>query len=277
MLYFLYLDTLNFSTTQGLAMPIKKYIILSLLSFIIYSCSNDSSSGPSPTLINGQWNSDQYLYSPNCDQQQLTFDGYMSYLITLEQEQEAQSYTNYVCENAEQEGWCDLPPTDGSCQLQTNADCTYAQHLSTLQFQWESDPSLTENFIAENTVITDVSDIQLNINNDYTYSISYEGVCVNYNVLSETLCNALEDDLVFWNGSSCEILTQDGCILEPVGGTWDDGVSGSLEGDSNSYIIYVSGTDDSIYDGKELYFDGNSISINVISTPELCVSLNFIK
>ena len=46
----------NFSTTQGLAMPIKKYLILSLLSFAIYSCANDSSSGPSPTLINGQWN-----------------------------------------------------------------------------------------------------------------------------------------------------------------------------------------------------------------------------
>ena len=70
MLFFLYLDTLNFSTTQGLAMPIKKYLILSLLSFVIYSCANDSSSGPSPTLINGQWNSDQYLYSPNCGQQQ---------------------------------------------------------------------------------------------------------------------------------------------------------------------------------------------------------------
>ena len=44
-------------------MPIKKYLILSLLSFVIYSCVNDSSSGPSPVLISGQWNSDQYLYS----------------------------------------------------------------------------------------------------------------------------------------------------------------------------------------------------------------------
>ena len=29
--------------------------------------------------------------------------------------------------------------------------------------------------IAENMIISDVSDIQLNINNDNTYTISYEG------------------------------------------------------------------------------------------------------
>ena len=90
MLFFLYLDTVNFSTTQGLAMPIKKYLILSLLSFVIYSCANDSSSGPSPTLINGQWNSDQYLYSPNCGQQDLSFDDYISYLVVELQQYSAQ-------------------------------------------------------------------------------------------------------------------------------------------------------------------------------------------
>ena len=35
--------------------------------------------------------------------------------------------------------------------------------------------------------------------------------------------------------------------------------------------------DESVFEGNELYFDGNSISITVISTPELCVSLNFTK
>ena len=127
-----------------------------------------------------------------------------------------------------------------------------------------------------NTVITDVSDIQLNINIDNTYSISYEGVCVNYNDLTESLCNAFEDDLVFWNGSSCEILTEDGCMLEPVGGIWDDGSSGVLQGGSNLYTM-DDVNDDSVYEGNELYFDGNSISITVISNPELCVSLNFTK
>ena len=98
MLFFLYLDTVNFSTIQGLAMPIKKYLILSLLSFVIYSCSNDSSSGPSPTLINGQWNSDQYLYSPNCGQQELTFDDYISYLVTeLQQKHDAQTQVDIFC------------------------------------------------------------------------------------------------------------------------------------------------------------------------------------
>tara|TARA_B100000941_G_scaffold229143_1_gene171509 strand:- start:1705 stop:2508 length:804 start_codon:yes stop_codon:yes gene_type:complete len=265
----------NFSITQGLSMPIKKYLILSLLSLVIYSCANDSSSGPSALQINGQWNSNQYLYSPNCGEQQLTFDDYISYLITLKLEQDAQSYTNFVCED-EEEGWCDLPPADGSCELETNADCTYAQHLSTLQFQWGSDLSLTENFIAENTVITDVSDIQLNINNDNTYTISYEGTCVEYNDLPQNLCEALEDELVFWDGSSCDILTEEGCVLGPVGGIWDDGSSGVLDGDLDLYTM-DDVNDDSLFEGNELNFDGSSISITVISTPELCVSLNFTK
>ena len=47
------------------------------------------------------------LYSPNCGQQQLTFDGYISYLITLEQQYSAQYTTDIIC-NGQPEGWCDL-------------------------------------------------------------------------------------------------------------------------------------------------------------------------
>ena len=58
----------------------------------------------------------------------------------------------------------------------TNADSVYAIQLSFVVNQWENDSTLTEMLIAENMIITDVSDIQLNINNDNTYTISYEGV-----------------------------------------------------------------------------------------------------
>ena len=263
----------NFSTTQGLAMPIKKYLILSLLSLLIYSCANDSSSGPSPTLINGQWNSDQYLYSPNCGQQNLSFDDYISYLVIELQQNSAQTQVDIIC-NGQPEGWCESPTAGDT--YDTNADSVYAIQLSFVVNQWDNDSTLTEMLIADNMVINDVSDIQLNINNDNTYTISYEGVCVDYNDLSEQLCNAFEDDLVFWNGTSCEILTEGGCILEPVGGTWDDGSSGVLDGDLDIYTM-DDVNDDSLFEGNELNFDGSSISITVISTPELCVSLNFTK
>ena len=85
-------------------MPIKKYLILSLLSFVIYSCANDSSSGPSPTLINGQWNSDQYLYSPNCGQQDLSFDDYISYLVVELQQYSAHSHIDIICNASKKAG-----------------------------------------------------------------------------------------------------------------------------------------------------------------------------
>ena len=109
----------NFSTTQGLAMPIKKYLILSLLSLVIYSCANYSSSGPSPTLINGQWNSDQYLYSPNCGQQNLAFDDYISYLVVELQQYSAQTQVDIIC-NGQPEGWCESSTAGDT--YNTNAD-----------------------------------------------------------------------------------------------------------------------------------------------------------
>ena len=274
MLFFLYLDRVNFSTTQGLAMPIKKYLILSLLSFVIYSCANDSSSGPSPVLISGQWNSDQYLYSPNCGEQQLTFDDYISYLITQEQQNDAQEYTDIFC-NGQPANWCQESNEDEA--YDTNEDQVYADQLDYIEYQWSTDSTLTENIISENTVITNAVDIQLNINSDNTYTISYEGVCVDYNDVSEGLCNALSAiNDALWNGNSCEILTENGCLLEEVNGTWDDGSSGVLGGSTDLYTM-DDVNNDSQFEGNELYFDGNSISITVISTTELCVSLNFTK
>ena len=254
-------------------MPIKKYLILSLLSLVIYSCANDSSSGPSPIQINGQWNSDQYIYSPNCGDQQLTFDDYILYQITQDQQNEAQSLTEIIC-NGQPEGWCEESYEDDT--YDTNEDQVYANQLDYIEYQWSTDSTLTENIISENTVITNAVDIQLNINSDNTYTISYEGACVEYNDLTQDFCEALEDNLVFWNGSSCDILTEDGCVLGPVGGTWDDGSSGVLDGDLDLYTM-DDVNDDSLFEGNELNFDGSSISITVISTPELCVSLNFTK
>tara|TARA_Y100000768_G_C23821134_1_gene606617 strand:+ start:113 stop:904 length:792 start_codon:yes stop_codon:yes gene_type:complete len=261
----------NFSTTQGLAMPIKKYLILSLLSFVIYSCANDSSSGPSPTLINGQWNSDQYLYSPNCGQQNLSFDDYISYLVIELQQYSAQTQVDIIC-NGQPEGWCESPTAGDT--YDTNADSVYAIQLSFVVNQWDNDSTLTEMLIAENMIISDVSDIQLNINNDNTYTISWDGVCIDYPEFTEEQCNELSSGT--WNGDSCEFLTEDGCESSFVNGTWDDGSSGVLDGDSDLYTM-DDVDDDSVFEGNELNFDGSSISITVISTPELCVSLNFTK
>ena len=264
----------NFSITQGLSMPIKKYLILSLLSLVIYSCANESSSGPSALQINGQWNSDQYLYSPNCGQQNLSFEDYISYLIIELQQYSAQTQVDIIC-NGQPEDWCESS-TAGD-PLISNADSVYAIQLSFVVSQWDNDSTLTDMLIAENMVISDVSDIQLNINSDNTYTISYEGVCVDYNDISEGFCNALEAiNDALWNGESCDILTENGCLLEEVNGTWDDGSSGVLDGDSDLYTM-DDVNDDSLFEGNELNFDGSSISITVISTPELCVSLNFTK
>ena len=128
--------------------------------------------------------------------------------------------------------------------------------------------------IAENMIISDVSDIQLNINNDNTYTISWDGVCIDYPEFTEEQCNELSSGT--WNGESCEFLTEDGCESSFVNGTWDNGSSGVLDGDSDLYTM-DDVNDESVFEGNELYFDGNSISITVISTPELCVSLNFTK
>ena len=102
-------------------------------------------------------------------------------------------------------------------------------------------------------------------------------MCVDYNDVSEGLCNALSAiNDALWNGNSCEILTENGCLLEEVNGTWDDGSSGVLGGSTDLYTM-DDVNNDSQFEGNELYFDGNSISITVISTTELCVSLNFTK
>ena len=264
----------NFSIMEGLVMPIKKYLILSLIPFIMYSC-GDNPASASAKFISGQWESDQYIYSPNCSGLQLSFDDYISYLVTIIQEETAEDYADFAC-TQEEDGWCDLAPTDSDCILETNSECLFQEYLDVVQIQWENDSTLTNEVIANNTVITDVIDIELNINPDNTYTISWDGVCVDYNDLSEQLCNAFEDNLVLWDGTSCEILTEDGCVLEPVDGTWDDGSSGVLDENSDNYVM-DDVDDQSVFEGTELIFDGDTISITVISSPELCVSLNFTK
>jgi len=251
----------NFSIMKGRAMPIKKYLIISLISLFMYSCA-DNSTGPSATSISGQWDSDQYIYSPNCGEQELSFDDYIAYLITETQQDEAQEYVDGQC-LLYGEDWCD-----------DNAEATYASQLDFQIYLWATHDSLTTNIIADNTVITDVIDIELNINPDNTYTISWEGVCIDYPEFTEDECGDLSAGT--WNGVSCEFLTESGCESSFVNGTWDDGSSGVLDGNSENYVM-DDVDDQSIFEGTELVFDGNTISITVISSPELCVSLNFTK
>jgi len=251
----------NFSIMKGRAMPIKKYLIISLISLFMYSCA-DNSTGPSATSISGQWDSDQYIYSPNCGEQELSFDDYIAYLITETQQDEAQEYVDGQC-LLYGEDWCD-----------DNAEATYASQLDYQIYLWATHDSLTTNIIADNTVITDVIDIELNINPDNTYTISWEGVCIDYPEFTEDECGDLSAGT--WNGASCEFLTESGCESSFVNGTWDDGSSGVLDGNSENYVM-DDVDDQSIFEGTELVFDGNTISITVISSPELCVSLNFTK
>ena len=251
----------NFSIMKGRAMPIKKYLIISLISLFMYSCA-DNSTGPSATSISGQWDSDQYIYSPNCGEQELSFDDYIAYLITETQQDEAQEYVDGQC-LLYGEDWCD-----------DNAEATYASQLDYQIYLWATHDSLTTNIIADNTVITDVIDIELNINPDNTYTISWEGVCIDYPEFTEDECGDLSAGT--WNGVSCEFLTESGCESSFVNGTWDDGSSGVLDGNSENYVM-DDVDDQSIFEGTELVFDGNTISITVISSPELCVSLNFTK
>jgi len=251
----------NFSIMKGRAMPIIKYLIISLISLFMYSCA-DNSTGPSATSISGQWDSDQYIYSPNCGEQELSFDDYIAYLITETQQDEAQEYVDGQC-LLYGEDWCD-----------DNAEATYASQLDYQIYLWATHDSLTTNIIADNTVITDVIDIELNINPDNTYTISWEGVCIDYPEFTEDECGDLSAGT--WNGVSCEFLTESGCESSFVNGTWDDGSSGVLDGNSENYVM-DDVDDQSIFEGTELVFDGNTISITVISSPELCVSLNFTK
>ena len=260
----------KFSIIKGLAMPIKKYLILLLIPFLINSCA-DNSAGPSALSISGQWDSDQYIYSPNCGEQQLSFDEYIAYLVTVIQQDDAQTQVDIACAFYGQD-WCNASPLGDT--YDTNADSAYAAQLDYIVYQWSTDSTLTTNVITDNTVITDVIDIELNINSDNTYTISWEGVCINYPEFTEDECGDLSAGS--WSDSSCQFLTEAGCESSFVNGTWDDGSSGVL--DENSINFVMDDVDDqSIFEGTELIFDGNTISITVISSPELCVSLNFTK
>jgi hypothetical protein len=250
----------NFSIIEGLRMPIK-YFVLSLMLFLIYSCA-DNTTGSSATSISGQWDSDQYIYSPNCGDQQLSFDDYIAYLVTGTQQDDAQEYVDGQCLLYGQD-WCD-----------DNAEATYASQLDYQIYLWATQDSLTTNIIAENTIITDVIDIELNINPDNTYTISWEGVCIDYPEFTEDECGDLSAGT--WSDPSCQFLTEEGCESSFVNGTWDNGSSGVLDENSDNYVM-DDVDDESIFEGTQLIFDGSSISITVISLPELCVSLNFTK
>ena len=260
----------NFSIMEGLVMPIKKYLILSLIPFIMYSCADNPASA-SARLISGQWDSDQYIYSPNCGEQQLSFDEYIAYLVTVIQQDDAQTQVDIACAFYGQE-WCDSSPVSDT--YDTNADSAYAAQLDYIVYQWSTDSTLTTNVISENTVITDVIDIDLNINPDNTYTISWDGVCIDYPEFTEDECGDLSAGT--WSETSCEFLTESGCESSFVNGTWDDGSSGVLDENSDNYVM-DDVDDQSVFEGTELIFDGDTISITVISSPELCVSLNFTK
>ena len=251
-------------------------IIFSLLMFsaiMLVSCSDDSATGP--LNITGQWGSNEYLYYPNCEGDGTSFEDYINGLIESAQGDQAQNYVDYQC-SEEQLGteFCNGTPFDATI-YETNADSMFAYYLNTLIIpEWNNNPSYSEIIEQENTYIAEIMDIGLNINADNTYTISWDGTCVDYPEFSEDQCNALS--AAEWNGASCNILTQDGCESIFVNGTWDDGSSGVLDEDGDNYTMNDV-DDDSSYDGMELIFDGNKIFITVISQDDLCVRLGFSK
>ena len=251
---------------------------LFLFSMIILTSCSDDSSNTGPLNITGEWDSDGYSYYPNCDSEGMSFDDYISYLILVTQEASAQQHVDMACdwysENTDLgEGWCDTAPTETS--YETRADSIFAEQLEYLIYQWNTDSTYLNNLIAENTHITEMTDISLNINPDNTYKLSYEGTCTDYNELTEDDCIFLED-VAQWNGESCEILTETGCALSFVSGIWDEESFGVLEENGDNYIM-VGAPSGNLYDGLELIFDGSAISITVISEDDLCIRLMFGK
>ena len=248
---------------------------LFLFSMTIFTSCSDDSSNTGPLNITGQWNSDGYAYYPNCEGEGMNFESYIDDLIQTAQESQAQNYVNYLCsEDQLGSDFCDSSPYDNT-NYETNADSMVVHYLNTLIIpDWDNNPSYAEAIESENTHITEVLDIGLNINADNTYTISWDGTCINYPEFSEDQCNALS--AAQWNGSSCEILTQEGCESIFVEGTWDDGSSGVLDENGENYIMNDV-TEGSLYDGLELTFDGGAISITVISEDDLCIKLMFGK
>ena len=242
---------------------------------ILVSCDDSNNTGP--LNITGEWDSDGYSYYPDCEGEGMSFDDYISYLILVTQEANAQQQVDIACdwysENTNLgESWCDTAPTDTS--YETRADSIFAQQLEFEMYQWNTDSTYANNLITENTHITEVLDIGLNINADNTYTISWDGACIDYPEFSEEECNALS--AAEWNETSCEILTQEGCESIFVEGTWDDGSSGVLDENGDNYTMNDV-TEGCLYDGLELAFDGNTISITVISEDDLCIRLMFGK
>ena len=262
---------------RGLKMTNKNFTVfysLFLFSIMILTSCSDDSANTGPLNITGEWDSDGYAYYPNCEGEGINFENYINDLIQSTQESQAQNYVDFQC-SEEQLGsdFCNSSPYDAN--YETNADSMFTYYLNTLIIpEWDNNPSYAETIEIENTHITEVMDIGLNINADNTYTISWDGTCIDYPDFSEDECNALS--AAEWNGALCEILTQEGCESIFVEGTWDDGSSGVLDENGDNYTMNDV-TEGSLYDGLELTFDGNTISITVVSEDDLCIKLMFDK
>ena len=81
----------------------KQYFILSLTLFLIYSCANDDTSGPSPATIVGSWSSGElsYLSTDDCLNQGQDLVSFVNSSISSNIGIQAQIVAEALCINDE--------------------------------------------------------------------------------------------------------------------------------------------------------------------------------
>jgi len=259
------------------------------LCLLLLSCEDNNSSINSDDITFwGTWESEDYSYYINsdCTGNGLTFDEYIANIIEELQLSDATLEANQDCAWYGQE-WCNATPstvfedTDTiefpedyiDCELANNYECVIANELNTIVNNWTIEEEAS--VVSDNTIIANPEQaINLVINANMTFSVTYDGVCLDHENYSQGACTAI--DGAEWNSdlNTCMIISDTVCI-EIADGTWDDGYEGTWDENGDFHILQWVDADMNI-NQDIVIFNGEEISMIVHTADELCVTLKFI-
>jgi len=239
---------------KGLRMPKKQYLILSLTLFLIYSCANDDSQGPSPATIIGTWSSGELSYhqTNDCLNQGQSLEDFTNATIATNVESQAQIVAEALCDE-----------NDTEC-IASELD----EWTNTIGASLTAADSLLFTNLISNTF--SFNNMTLIINSGSSYEAQYDGSCNIENSYEQAECEALvAAGFTEWSEvtEECNIIDETYCGI--AGGEWDSGWVGDWEEDGDNYTLH--NFNDEGETTKTLVFDGSDLFIVLSNTENQCL------